>query len=142
MLLPAAAGIRAGEVTGADVSFLGGGVTAAAVGAAAGALLVVTRVPRPGRVGGGLTALPATIGCRVTRATPVPAGEGDYGTWREPLGVCSPVVQGIVVRAVVAPGGPVRLRPGHLLWEARSVVPGLRPDGPGSGSPGGPPAAP
>ncbi|MGY3203034.1 hypothetical protein [Streptomyces sp. TE5632] len=142
-LLLADAGIHAYEVTDADVPFLIGGFIAAAVGAVAGALLLLTRGPRLGWVVGGLTALLTTIGYIVTRATPIPTDEADYGNWLEPLGVCSLVIQGIiVVMAAVALSGPAPVRPGHLSQEARSMTPGLRPDDPGSGPPDEPPTSP
>ncbi|MFF0110509.1 hypothetical protein [Streptomyces hirsutus] len=141
--LLADAGIRAYEVIDADVPFLIGGFIAAVVGAAAGALLLLTRGPRLGWVVGGLTALLTTIGYTVTRATPVPTDEDDYGNRLEPLGICSLVIQGtLVVMAAVALSGPAPLRPGHLVQEAKSVTPGLQPDAPGSGSPNEPATSP
>ncbi|CAM5732589.1 hypothetical protein SHIRM173S_12447 [Streptomyces hirsutus] len=143
VLLLADAGIHAYEVIDADVPFLIGGFIATAVGTTVGALLLLTRGPRLGWVVGGLTALLTTIGYIVTRATPVPTDEDDYGNWLEPLGVCSLVIQGIVVvMAAVALSGPAPLRPGHLVQEAKSVTPGLRPDDPGSGAPNEPPPSP
>lgn len=143
VLLLADAGIHAYEVIDADVPFLVVGFLATAVGTAAGALLLLTRAPRLGWVVGGLTALLTTIGYVVTRATPVPTDEDDYGNWLEPLGICSLVIQGVVVgMAVVALSGPAPLRPGHLVQEAKSVTPGLQPDEPGSGSPDEPPTSP
>ncbi|GAB3169520.1 hypothetical protein [Streptomyces incanus] len=142
VLLLADAGIHVYEVIDADVPLLIGGFTATVVGTAAGALLLLTRGPRLGWVVGGLTALLTTIGYIVTRATPVPTDEDDYGNWLEPLGVCSLVIQGVVVMAAVALSGPAPLRPGHLVQEVKSVTPGLRPDEPGSGSPDEPPASP
>ncbi|MFF3894504.1 hypothetical protein ACFYY3_15190 [Streptomyces sp. NPDC001812] len=124
-LLPADAGIHVYEATDADVPFL------------------LPRGPRLGWVVGGLTALLTTIGYIVTRATPIPTDEADYGNWLEPLGVCSLVIQGIiVVMAAVALSGPAPVRPGHLAQEARSMTPGLRPDDPGSGPPDEPPTSP
>ncbi|MFE9924302.1 hypothetical protein ACFYQA_22815 [Streptomyces sp. NPDC005774] len=136
------AGIHAYEVTDAHVPFLIGGFTATVVGAAAGALFLLTRGPQPGRAVGGLTALLTTIGCLVTRATPIPTDEDDHGNRPEPLGICSLVIQGVVVMAVVALSGPAPLRPGRLVQEAKSLTPGLQPDDPGSGSPDEPPTSP
>ncbi|MGJ3558184.1 hypothetical protein ACR6C2_01405 [Streptomyces sp. INA 01156] len=142
ILLPADAGSHAYEVTDADVPFLIGGFTATAAGAAAGALILLTREPRLGWAVGGLTALLTTIGCIVAGATPIPTGEADYGNWLESLGVCSSVIQGIAVVAVMALSGPAPVRPGHLAQEAGSMTPGLRPDDPGSGPPDEPPTSP
>lgn len=142
VLLLVDAGIHAYEVVDADVPFLVGGFIATAVGTAAGALLLLTRGPRLGWVVGGLTALLTTIGYIVTRATPVPTDEDDYGNWLEPLGICSLVIQGIViVMAVVALSGPAPLRPHHLVQEAKSVTPGLEPDEPDSDTPDEPPTS-
>ncbi|WP_406729222.1 hypothetical protein WJ438_38270 [Streptomyces sp. GD-15H] len=143
VLLLADAGIHAYEVIDADVPFLIGGFIATVVGAAAGALLLLTRGPRLGWIVGGLTALLTTIGYIVTRAMPIPTDEDDYGNWLEPLGICSLVIQGIiVVMAAVALSGLAPLRPGHLVQEAKSVTPGLQPEEPGSGSPDEPPTSP
>lgn len=142
-LLLADAGIHVYEVIDADVPFLIGGFIATVVGTAADALLLLTRGPRLGWVAGGLTALLTTIGYIVTRATPLPTDEDDYGNWLEPLGICSLVIQGIiVVMAVVALSGPAPLRLGHLVQEAKSVTSGLRPDESGSDSPDEPPTSP
>ncbi|CAM5730919.1 hypothetical protein SHIRM173S_10945 [Streptomyces hirsutus] len=134
VLLLADAGIHAYEVIDADVPFLIGGFIATAVGTTVGALLLLTRGPRLGWVVGGLTALLTTIGYIVTRATPVPTDEDDYGNWLEPLGVCSLVIQGIVVvmaavaleRARPATAGPPR--PGGEVGDPRPPArrPGFR----------------
>ncbi|MGY3199977.1 hypothetical protein ACVW19_000491 [Streptomyces sp. TE5632] len=85
---------------------------------------------------------PAVIGCVVIGAMPVPAGGGGCGNWLEPLGVCSLVIRGVVVMAVVALGGPVRLRAGRLVWGAKPVAPGFCPGEPGSGPSGEPSSSP
>ncbi|WP_406471456.1 hypothetical protein OH738_39885 [Streptomyces hirsutus] len=133
VLLLADAGIHAYEVLAADVPFLIGGFLATAVGTTVGALLLLTRGPRLGWVVGGLTALLTTIGYIVTRATPVPTDEDDYGNWLEPLGVCSLVIQGIVVvMAAVALSGPAPTagppRPGGEVGDTRPPArrPGFR----------------
>ncbi|CAM5227227.1 hypothetical protein SALBM217S_09090 [Streptomyces griseoloalbus] len=135
LLLLADAGIHAYEVIDADAHFLIGGFIATAVGTTVGALFFwPTRGPRLGWVVGGLTALLTTIGYIVTRATPVPTDEDDYGNWLEPLGVCSLVIQGIVVvmaavaseRARPATAGPPR--PGGEVGDPRPPArrPGFR----------------
>ncbi|AEW92378.1 hypothetical protein SCATT_00070 [Streptantibioticus cattleyicolor NRRL 8057 = DSM 46488] len=109
----AATAIHAYEATDADVPFLLVGFIASAVGTGTAALLLVARAPRLGWALGGLTALLTFVGYVVTRATPIPTDEDDYGNWLELLGVVSLVVEAIiVVMAVWALAGatPGRLR--------------------------------
>ncbi|MBP0457130.1 hypothetical protein [Streptomyces montanisoli] len=132
MLLLIDAGIHAYEVIDADVPFLVGGFIATAVGAVAGAYLLLTSGPRLGWVLGGLTTLLTSIGYIVTRATPVPTDEDDYGNWLEPLGLTSLILQIVVVAlAVWALTGRHGLRPAHLVQEGKAVTPGMNPDEPG-----------
>lgn len=130
ILLLATAAIHAYEVLGADVAFLIGGFIAAAAGTAAGAYLLFTRAPRLGWILGGLTALLTFIGYIVTRATPVPGDQDDFGNWLEPLGIASLVIEAILVgMAVWVLSGPHRVRGRHLVEEAKAVIPGLTEDG-------------
>jgi hypothetical protein len=129
ILLLADAAIHAYEVVGADVAFLIGGFIATAAGTAAGAYLLFTRAPRLGWILGGLTALLTFIGYIVTRATPIPGDQDDFGNWGEPLGIVSLVIEAILVAmALWALTGPHRVRPRHLVQEAKAVTPGLTED--------------
>jgi hypothetical protein len=90
-----------------------------------------TRAPRLGWILGGLTALLTFLGYIVTRTTPIPGDQGDFGNWGEPLGVVSLVIEAILVAmAIWALTGPHRVRTRHLAQEAKAVTPGLSEDVP------------
>ncbi|MBV9449100.1 MAG: hypothetical protein JO345_24700 [Streptosporangiaceae bacterium] len=71
------------------------------------------------------------LGYIVTRATPVPGDQDDFGNWGEPLGVASLVIEAIlVILAVWALTGRHQVRTRHLVQEAKAVTPGLSEDVP------------
>jgi hypothetical protein len=143
ILLLADAAIHAYEILGADVAFLIGGFTATAAGTAAGAYLLFTRAPRLGWILGGVTALLTFTGYIVTRATPVPGDQSDFGNWLEPLGVVSLVLEAILVAlAAWALTGPQPVRARHLIQEAKAVTPGLSEDNAPAPEPAGRPSRP